>query len=61
MTIDVQAEWKGLRATLLIVTSTVETHSAFQEIKKETVERFKGDLQATLTSLLQIANDVKKS
>lgn len=61
MTFDIHCEKNGLRATLLIITNTTATHSAFQEISKEHLERYKLDFQSLLEELLTKASIVAKS
>ncbi len=60
MTIDINAEISSMRASLLIVTNNVETHSALSDVPKEVLVEHIENLRRALESILHIAAQHRK-
>lgn len=60
MTIDINAEISSMRASLLIITNNVETHSALSDVPKEILKEHLENLRAALESVLHTAAKYRK-
>lgn len=59
MTIDFNIEEEGMRVTVLVITNSVETHSALQSLP-ENIEITKYAIRDEIKKLLKIAAQVPK-
>lgn len=60
MLIEVNAEKHGYRVTMVMITNSLDTHSAVQQIPKEDIETVKNNIQAHLNQLLDKAYEHRK-
>lgn len=61
MTFEVNSEIKGLRVKALIITATLETHSALQNLDRDYIETRLARIQLELNMLLNEAATRRKT
>lgn len=60
MNLEIGAEKNGMRLTAVILTNSLETHSALQEVPKSKVEQIKEKIQVHLDELAELASNHRK-